>query len=682
MVEIKKSKDGLKNVLEVPGGYRFISDWKEYDLEDFCFPHILDKQIPGCGYTTYCLWNQQNLILVSPRRILLENKAEQTEHVFYFKVSSSVLDIDKDLTKITKGSAKTKSLKTIEKEKEERLKQEKSMFEQLDGYIGRRITENSPIKILVTYDSFGKVRQFLTSHYPFLTGYGTGMDKFQVVVDEFQSIFIDSRFKSDTEMDLLRDLYGIKRVCFVSATPMIDTYLRELSEFKDLPYYEMDWATLDPGRTRKPDLDVLQIGIGKSVVTEAKKIIQTYLDGKFEILPSKDGFPIQSKEAVFYINSVNNIIGIIRKCGLLPDQVNILCSDTEQNQKRIRNKLGKAFKIGKVPLRGETHKMFTFCTRTVYLGADFYSTCARTFILSDANIESLAVDISLDLPQILGRQRLDENPWKNKARFYYRKLSETKKVDKNFFEEEIEKKKKDTNNLIEIFYNCDEDKRRTLLKTLSTASKVLMYRSDYVSVNPGDIGHEVVFNNLVLISERRAFDIQQIDYRDRFTIFSALKSSEDVEITKMSRFIMTLQDTKILFSKRLQLLCENEFYSEEEKKYIAEKVSDRFNKYYNILGPERLKAAGYSTDILSREISDLLVSKDSIRERILSTFKVGEKYKKSDIKPRLQEIYTELGLSKTAKAIDLEEYYELKNIKINDPTTKVRDHGYEILGIK
>jgi hypothetical protein len=143
----------------------------------------------------------------------------------------------------------------------------------------------------------------------------------------------------------------------------------------------------------------------------------------------------------------------------------------------------------------------------------------------------------------------------------------------------------------------------------------------------------------------------------------------------MSRFISVLQDTKILFSKRLQLLCENEFYSEEEKKYIAEKVSDRFNKYYNILGPDRIKASGYRTEILVKEISNMLVSDDSIKEKILDFFKVGEKYKRTDIKFKLQEIYTELGLQKIAKSTDLEEYYEIKKVRFTDPITKTRDNG-------
>ena len=70
--------------------------------------------------------------------------------------------------------------------------------------------------------------------------------------------------------------------------------------------------------------------------------------------------------------------------------------------------------------------MFTFCTRTVYLGADFYSDNARSFILSDANIDCLAVDISLDLPQILGRQRSLTNPWKDSAEFYFKPFMGTK----------------------------------------------------------------------------------------------------------------------------------------------------------------------------------------------------------------------------------------------------------------
>ena len=39
--------------LVVPKGIRYISDWDGYNLENYPFPHILDKVLTGCGFTEY-----------------------------------------------------------------------------------------------------------------------------------------------------------------------------------------------------------------------------------------------------------------------------------------------------------------------------------------------------------------------------------------------------------------------------------------------------------------------------------------------------------------------------------------------------------------------------------------------------------------------------------------------------
>ena len=56
----------------VPIGIRYINQWKEFSLPNH--PCIINKQITGCGFTEYCLTNSDNVILCSPRKILLENK--------------------------------------------------------------------------------------------------------------------------------------------------------------------------------------------------------------------------------------------------------------------------------------------------------------------------------------------------------------------------------------------------------------------------------------------------------------------------------------------------------------------------------------------------------------------------------------------------------------------------------
>ena len=66
----------------VPKGIRYVGEldemgeriWKDYDLGQYSFPHILNKKLTGCGYTEYCIKNNQDLILISPRKFLLENK--------------------------------------------------------------------------------------------------------------------------------------------------------------------------------------------------------------------------------------------------------------------------------------------------------------------------------------------------------------------------------------------------------------------------------------------------------------------------------------------------------------------------------------------------------------------------------------------------------------------------------
>jgi hypothetical protein len=166
---------------------------------------------------------------------------------------------------------------------------------------------------------------------------------FQVVVDEFQSIFIDSRFKSETEIELLDQLRGVQKVCYVSATPMLDKYLEKLDEFKDLPYYELDWETEDPSRTVKPKLEIkfVTTSLNKSVNT----IIKSYQDGRFETrLDSRTGQFIESREAVLFLNSVSGICQAIRSNRLHLDQVNVICAKSTSNETKVRTAFNDVIK--------------------------------------------------------------------------------------------------------------------------------------------------------------------------------------------------------------------------------------------------------------------------------------------------------------------------------------------------
>ncbi len=670
----------IKNKIIVPKGIRYINEWKEFELP--LEPSIIDKQITGCGFTEYCLCNSNNVILVSPRKILLENKEEQHKgNVFYATTGlEKLVDFEKDLTNTKRG------LKKEEDPNEEEIKNAVyKLKENIKQYNLECTFRHIPCKILVTYDSFRHVKEALEE----------SINNFYIVIDEFQSIFVDAKFKSSTEIEFLQHLSGLNKVTFVSATPMIDKYLDMLDEFKYLPYYEFDWEKEDPSRVLKPKLTIHSCS--RSINPAANKIIQEYLDGNFEstiINIDGENREVISKEAVLYVNSVRNICDIIKGNNLTYENTNILCARSSDNEEKIR----KAFNlkksdlkakgiesvIGKVPTKNESRKMFTICTRTVYLGADFYSDCARTFIFSDANIDSLTVDITLDLPQILGRQRLDENPWKNRADLYYKTIGEDNKISQEESTLIIETKKKKTENLLSVYQTAKDSAKHDLAEKYQKDAKVSNYKDDYVAVNEHD-GLDIVpvFNNLMMISDMRSYEIQQIDYADRFRVFNNL--GENIEdFCLFSKTINKIEELS-LFTDKMKYIYSLDFGS-DFMKLILDNLSDSsYAKYYYSIPKERAGTLNYQKGNLEKEYNSLKsfsVNVDSILNEIKNKFQVGNKYTKSDIKEILRSIYESNGYSKTPKASDLEEYFDVSKCQITNRETGKRDHGFLIIKLK
>lgn len=713
-----------KHKIIVPKEIRYVGEidpgtqkrlW-DYELDLYNFPHILNKKLTGCGYTEYCLKNKQKLILISPRKFLLENKEEQHEgDVYYVKneLETSVdyeLDLSKDDVKSIKEKAeKTEAGKKATIKNLENLKRNlRDAMRQWEMYRG-----DDPFKILVTYDSFRHVRDALEHFYDNEEDHqGSFQDRlgeFQIVVDEFQSIMIDSRFKSDTEIELLDNLKGLQKVCYVSATPLLDKYLSKLDEFKDLPYYEFDWETEDPGRVKKPKLEIRFVtsSLNKSV----NNVIEGYQAGRFDTrINSETGQFIESKEAVLFLNSVSGICQAIRTNKLHLEECNIICAQTSNNESKVRSAFNDVLKkeaealgkktytsikkedgvIGKIPVKGQPHKMFTFCTRTVYLGADFYSTCARTFIFSDSNIACLAVDISMDLEQILGRQRLDENPWKNTALMYVKTTNEKNKTTKEEYDEYTELKTKRSERLLETYIDAKDDNKWDLAENYQKVAKVYHYKDDYVAVTriinqkTGQVVKlKPVFNKLVQITEERAFELQQEDYADRFSVFSAtqIENFDSIE-GEVEQKVEEFNGIKRVNDKIRFLVNYSEDASKDNFNNILELIPGKYKDYFKIVGIDIIKAYGCEESKIKKAWMETVSNgeiKDDVMAEIYKMFKVGQRYTKSDIKDSLNNLYQRLGYQKKAKATDLELYYIMKYVKFQDSANKWVN-GFEIIG--
>ena len=666
-----------KNKIVIPRGISYLGGWSDFSFSMFPSKCIINKQIPGCGFTEYCINGKENIILCSPRKLLLWNKHKQHLDKTYLVINEMEPDlrVDKDISKEYKGlfsvSVETESV-DVGSDIYKRI------WKEIDGYYLRKESLGEPYKILVTYDSYRIVKSILESQGRF--------SQFYTIIDEYQSILHDARFKSSTELGFMQYLRTSPTSLFVSATPMMEDYMEMLDEFKDLPYYEFDWSTEDPDRITRPHLQVLTM---MSVGSKAKEIINRYLSGKFNSVDLiKDGKveTVYSTEAVFYVNSVNHIISIIKGSNLTPSQCNILCSDTKENRGKLRRKLGKTWTIGDVPVEGEQHKMFTFCTRTVYLGADFYSRCAQSFVFSDSNSDCLSVDISEDLPQILGRQRLSENPWRNEATFYYRSTADYKKMTADDFNRIIEKKRRETSDLLSAYSNCSDPRvRDSLARAYQFIASNRSYKEDYVAVNVNAAGVLTpVVNTLVFINELRSFRIQQIDYKDRFSVFNTIYTNErfvnktnDEDLHKALRVYSSMSTVR----SKLSYLCEGGLKKETlEKLLLLIPDTDIVRRSYEELGPQKIISCQYNRNLIIKALGKSLFNdQDLLANLVFAEFHVGDKIPNDEAKRRLGDLYGKVGYTVKPKAQDLEKYFDLKMIKLSDRVENKRVHGIELL---
>ena len=611
-----------KEMIKIPANIKYLTEREKF-IEEFGKPFelpngILNKEIPGCGATTVALTDEHKTIICSPRNELLKNKHEQYPD-----------------TLLVIGGVDTK---------------------EIEAYLQ---TAELP-KILVSYDSVYK-----------LIGCIKYKSDWRVVVDEFQCLLADSSFKSEIELHFLDNSRSFPYVTFLSATPILDKYLEQIDHFKDMNYYQLDWEEKDIVRVYRERT--------KNPINAALEIVRYYQNGNY---PSVyvNGERIYSKECVIFLNSVNNIVNIIKQTELKPEEVNIIVGNSDDNDKQIA-RIGKGFTRGRIPLKGETHKKFTFCTSTAYAGCDFYSTNAATFVISDCNRPNTAVDIATELVQIAGRQRLACNPFRQFLTFVYNVNAE--EVELETFNEHLCRKVNVTLDEIRDNNNAGEALRAKRIKDFRRIPDNVKYQDSYTMYD--EQKGEFVFNRLAYVNEQYCFDVQKFNYQNGVIVKKLLQDSS-FDVSENQTYAVYQEQLKHLIKKepfvdRMQAYCEyrakqglivNLAMSTLESKY------PELRYYYEALGVDRIKALNYKEKKLLNEIH-IMKTKNKIRHELHGIIHIGDRILTTDIQQTLHDVYDRLGIDKSPKAADLNEFFEIHPVKI--PTANGRKNGFEIRGI-
>ena len=512
-------------------------------------------------------------------------------------------------------------------------------------------------KIMVTYDSMPRLAKLIADK-----------SAWRVVVDEYQYLLIDSGFRSDKAIALLDAVNEFDYVTYLSATPIADKYIQRMEQFNDEPYTELIW------KDRVEKIDVERI-VSAKPINNAIEIVRNYQNGVFPT----EGDAV-SKECVIFLNSVTNIANIIHQTELPPEDVNIIVARTEENISFFK-RLGH--EIGTIPLKGEPHKMFTFCTSTAFAGCDFYSTCASTFVISDNKKVHTSIDIATELVQIAGRQRLACNPFRKTIVFIYN--VDIGEGNADVYKEAIEQKLRKSEGLAEWKNSAPDDFKKDVIKETSEMQNIKKYSESYVRYDEKSDCFTV--NRWAYLNELFAYDVQHENYQNSIIVkkqltesgFDVSKAESRSDYKEQLKCILTKEG----FADRMKRYCELRQLKQTNPYYIADEIMERkyegLKLYYDRLGYERIKALGFKEKGLKNELERCYREND-IKRKFREVFAVGERMSTEDIKRTMTEIYADYGISKKGVATQLERDYgiRLKPIKVNTPDG-IRKGGYEFI---
>ena len=504
---------------------------------------------------------------------------------------------------------------------------------------------NQPVKIMVTYDSFPRALAVMKQK---------GIEC-KIVVDEYQEILDAYVYRNTAIKNLLHELKDYSNVTYLSATPI--PYKWRPTELENLPEYEIEWKDairIKPFRIHSEHPLAVVINI-----------IRNHKMGRpFELKGNK------VEEYFFFINSVSAIKGIIKASGLSPDEVKIICANNEINKMKL-----DGFAIEDA---NGANKTFTFCTKTVFYGADFYSKAGLIVVASEGYAKSSLLDISTDMVQIAGRIRTRENPFKNIILHIYNTgvMCESRAE----YEEIMAGRLKNAEKTIAAYNALEDD-----LKSVITAKIRVDDPEAFACYNAEE--QVVIVDRMKIAYAEYKFKMIDDVYSNGISLREAyLKNGYNVEEAAAWEYNIRNNVFFGMGSSKFEVLYK--MYSEERQKNsiiktdLAKDIEMQNNIMalaYDLLGDEMIEDLGYNEIKVRNMIHfELPETQNALKEELKTTFKVGDRYSLKESKRLLELCFQKLRIEITAKASLLSKYFDTKKVKI--PIQNKRIDGYEIVG--
>jgi len=632
--DIELTTEGNDIRAKVPSNLKYLSDV----ISEIPSGYIINKGATGCGGTTMELKSNRDSIIVMPFINVIKNKEGQI-----------VLTTDREGTKLS-----------IE-EQEEFLNEGEELYSKIDGFYGDieilsvygyrsvksinkflKSDSGSYKKILVTYDSFYKLLEFINPKDWF------------VLVDEWHLTFNSYHFRRKGLNSLFESLRDCPNVAYLTATPIEKQY--RFGDIRELPEINITWDAIITTKINTVSC--------RSYIAETVKLVNEF--SKVGVVPN----------AHIFINSVSDILTIIKKCNYSSDNMRVVCADKEHNRLRL----------SEVDLdisdTNDSVQKINFYTATAFEGCDIYDPEGQTVVVSSSTgYRDMATDVFTTLIQIIGRLR--NSRYNDSVKLIIQQKTEKLALetkDLRLLEEGFRQKAE----CIKTNIDCYNELPASYRDYTDYSGVIDVYDFDKVNriatYNEGklltqlysfSLVHQILTNeknlqltldNMQLVNgiklhcefSEYASDViakkgtkARVKFSDLFTEYAALRTN------KMVDTLGTLNRIAIL----------------EQKNPLVKEAYDK-------LGVESVKKSGYRVDNIKSKLKRLKMNNTvDIKSIVYKEFKLGEFYSNERLRSTVEHINKIYGTNITGRpSAFLKEYFVMT--KKQSSVGGKNKHGY------
>ena len=579
-------------------------------LEDLPHNCIFNKVVTGCGGTTVVLQNTEDYVIAVPTTELIINKTDITMA---------------GISRLTYNGIRPFGL-----------------FGRFDDATERKLKDylnSSGIKkIMCTYDKVPKLMEYIQP------------SNYRLLIDEYHCLLKAYSYRQKAINGVLDSFRKFKSFCFMSATPILPSFKPNC--LADVREIQADWGdsieklTVELQQTNKPYALVANI-------------INAYRRDGF--ITSEEG--IRSHEAFFFINSVTDIVAILKHCNLSNEEVRIVCACNEENEKKL-NLQGYTISNSRSP-----NKMFNFITSKSFEGADYHSKTGLCFVVSTQSNPHTQASIDTDIPQIAGRIRTKDNPFRNFMVHIFN--TNYKKLNLDMTYEQMEAK---TNSALETaqktveFFNSAKDKE---VKENLRANLMQNLNKWYMSYD--HIKDQFILNDILPKLELYNYLVNQRIYRDGISVSKGYKENgietfvedylkvEDSISTKKLSF-------KEAFLRYAKIMSED---AHSPALLLLEEQQPLIRAAFHNLGVARVKNLRYIKKSVEAALSCLDEDKtkeQKLAQLIVRLIPTTTTITVANALDKMSQAYNEIGINRKPKSKELHQWFDC-----SDPYSKRMD---------